>query len=235
MTFNFDSLVHFRLHCVGNSVLQSTARAKNRWSSSSEETDTFVVTESIPSLWLNHWIEFFSQLSCWMPWRSDKTATWIESWEAISPWQTADRKNRCKGTETSRRGGEGGCPLLCLALWFFRKYISAIQITSCYFEAGLFIFIRRRKRGSTSSSPALLHDTSWRWRRTWREVEKKGRKGRVGFSGLETRLALFRNDVAAFPRRRKRDSASWRTRHASARRAWKGGTEKVASGMERGV
>lgn len=54
------------------------------------------------------------------------------------------------------------------------------------------------------------------------EVERKGGKGRMGFSGLETRLALFRNDVAAFPRRRKRDSASWRTRHASARRTMKG-------------
>lgn len=35
---------------------------------------------------------------------------------------------------------------------------------------------------------------------------------RTGFSGLETRIALFRNDVAAASRRRKRDRASWRTR-----------------------
>lgn len=61
---------------------------------------------------------------------------------------------------------------------------------------------------------------------------EEGRKGGMGFSGLETRLALFRNDVAAFPRRRKRDSASWRTRHASARSTGKRGEGKKGGRRE---
>lgn len=73
-----------------------------------------------------------------------------------------------------RRGVHGA--LLRFMVFFSLKYVSAIQITSRYFEAGLFIFIReraRRKRGSTPLSSTLLSDTSWRW-----ETEVRGREER---------------------------------------------------------
>lgn len=52
-----------------------------------------------------------------------------------------------------------------------------------------------------------------------------------GFSGLETRLALFRNDVAAFPRREQRDSATWRTRSEGMKKA--GGRKEEKKGVRR--
>lgn len=80
----------------------------------------------------------------------------------------------------------------------------------------LFLSEVERKQGFTphSRSPLSPYFLSV-------ELCDVGRK-RTGFSGLETRIALFRNDVAA-SRRRKRDRASWRTRVClSVRRCMKG-------------